>query len=199
MVLFVTMARSKEEVKRLQEKVQSFFDTFPEIPIMFIEQTLELTHGHINKWIERGKLRRPENLAVGHGWKYAGEQKRDKPGKPPPVMVKQDRRRGRPPKKEEDAMMGVVAPPRKEEWLPPPPPVPKDLYDDLPDYSVDELRRLVKKQMGASIRDGKQVSAYAQALKSLMEINAKERALGMDDEDVMHSYVPDEDLGPEDE
>jgi len=191
MVYLLTMGKQTERVTRLQEKVQSIFDTFPEIPIMYIEQLLEIRRGHIHKWIERGKVTRPPDLAVGHGFRYDGEILRDKPGKP----VK----RGRPPRDGGGSVTPgrpVETPSRAPESVEPPP---KDMWEDLPDYSVAELRTLVKKQMGSAIRNGKEVSSYAQALKALMECDVKERALGLDDAEVMHSYVPDEDLGPGDE
>ena len=181
------MAKQTERVTKLQEKVQAFFDAFPQIPIMFIEQTLELSRGTISTWITRGKLVKPTDLAVGHGWKYDGVIKRDQPGKPT-----SGRKPYVKPEKKEPRGEGVVVKPQG-------PPPEKDLFAELPDYSVDELRQLVKKQMGKSITDAKEVSSYAQALKALMDINVKQLAMGLDGRETMHSYVPLEDLGPDDE
>ena len=181
------MGKQTEAVKLVQEKVQAFFDTFPEIPIMFIENMLCIPRGNIHTWISRGKLIRPDNLAVGHGHKYAGKVIRDQPGKP-----SNGRKPHVKPEKKEPRGKGVVVKPQG-------PPPEKDLFADLPDYSVDELRVLVKKQMGASIRDAKEVASYANALKALMDINVKQLAMGLDERETMHSYVPIEDLGPDDE
>lgn len=182
------MGKQTDRVKRLQEKVQRVFDLFPEIPMVFIEELLDIPGGHVPVWISRGKVTKPDNLATAYGWRYDGVIKREQPGKPPKGQKPHPR------------WMGVVAP---AEPSPPPPqakskPAPP-VDDDEPDCSVEGLRAMTKRQLAHSISDAKATAAYAQALNHLMNIQVREQETNVDEETIMHSYVPAEDIGPDDE